>query len=324
MVSIKDLFSGYATSLHEEPPHLTLNKKLIINVAPTGSFTSRQQNPYQPYTMEENIRAAVESYRAGAAVWHVHARDDDGMPSKDPAVMRETIDRVRAECPDIVTSVIPYVDYNAPGVSQVSRCVDYMVKAGPHYMETAVLICTTGSFSEKFTYTVTSSILTDIVNYLEERGVKPEFQGHSYQALKDTYDWILARDLASAPALLNVMLGFHGYSHASPVGPDPWNYIYLMAMQGTLPSGAVHGICAGGRNWLPFANMAILLGFDMVRVGMEDSVYLHPHRDDKIRRCAETVERVVAIAKALGREIATPEVARQIMGLKPMHAQVPA
>ena len=61
-----------------------MGKKLIINVAPTGSFTSREQNPLQPYTMEENVKAAVEAYKAGAAVWHVHARERTGCRARTP------------------------------------------------------------------------------------------------------------------------------------------------------------------------------------------------------------------------------------------------
>ena len=74
MVDINELYSGILTSLHREAPHKTMAKKLIVNVAPTGSFTNREQNPGQPYTMEENVRAVVEAHKAGASVWHAHAR----------------------------------------------------------------------------------------------------------------------------------------------------------------------------------------------------------------------------------------------------------
>ena len=313
MATVKELFDGLQTGLHLEPRLETLQRKLVINVAPTGSFTSREQNPLQPYTMEENVKAAVDAYKAGAAVWHVHAREKDGLPSKDPHVMMETIDRVRDKCPDIVTSVIPYVDYAEVGLGTMKRCIDVMAAAGPHYMETAVLLIQTMAFSEKFTYSVTESVLKEQVRYLEAHGVRPEFQGHSYGGLKDVMDWLLATGIAKEAPLINIMMGFHGFSHASPLGPDPWNYIYLMTMQQTLPAGSVRGVCAGGRNWLPFSTLAILLGFDMVRVGMEDSVYVHPHRDEKIRTSADAVRKVVNIANELGREIATPAEARQML-----------
>src|SRR6516225_3960249 len=91
MVDIHALYSGILSNVHMELPHKTMDKKLIINVAPTGSFMNRQQNPGQPYTMEENVKAAIEAYKDGAAVWHVHARNKDGTPSKDPYVLKETM-----------------------------------------------------------------------------------------------------------------------------------------------------------------------------------------------------------------------------------------
>jgi 3-keto-5-aminohexanoate cleavage enzyme len=313
-MDIRDLYTGVVTGLAGEVPHKTLAKKLVINIAPTGSFTSRQQNPGQPYTMAENVKAAIEAYEAGASVWHVHARMADGLPSKDPHDLKATIDRVLDRCPDILTSVIPYDNYDAQGADQIKATVDLLSAAGPQYMRSAVLVITTTSFSEKFTYVVTQKTLSEQITYLEKHGVKPEFQGHSYSALKDSYDWIISQGLASEPYLTNVMMGFHGFSHASPLAPDPWNYIYMMMMQQMLPKGAVHGICCGGRNWLPFATMGILLGVDYIRIGMEDSVYVHPHRDDKIVKNADMVKMLVDLAGTLGREVATPAEAKVILG----------
>jgi 3-keto-5-aminohexanoate cleavage enzyme len=91
----------------------------------------------------------------------------------------------------------------------------------------------------------------------------------------------------------------------------------MMTMMQTLPPGCVRGVCAGGRNWLPFTVLAIMLGFDLVRVGMEDSVYVYPHKDRKLQTTAEAVELVATIAGALGREIATPDEAREILGINP-------
>lgn len=316
MVDIHDLYSGVLGNVHMERPHKTMDKKLIINVAPTGTFMNRQQNPGQPYTMEENVKAVIEAYKAGAAVWHVHAREKDGTPSKDPHVLKETIARVLDKCPDIVTSVVPYADYDKQGVDLIKRTVDVLCDAGPEYFQSAVLLIQTTGFSEKFTYVVTEKTLGDQVRYLEEHGVRPEFQGTSYQGIKDVLDWLVDKGLVKDPPLMNIMMGFHGFSHGSPLAPDPWNYIYMMTIQQTLAPNAVKGVCAGGRNWFPFVTMAMMLGFDMVRVGMEDSVYIHPHRDEKLKTSAEAVKRVVDIANALGREIATPDEAREILGVK--------
>jgi len=146
--------------------------------------------------------------------------------------------------------------------------------------------------------------------------VRPEYQVHAYSGLKDVQDWLIDKRIARNPPIMNLMTGFHGFSHATPLGPDPWNYIMMMTLMQSIPAGCVRGVCAGGRNWLPFTTLAIMLGFDMVRVGMEDSVYVHPHRDEKLKTSAEAVKRVVEVANALGREIAAPDEAREILGVR--------
>ena len=98
----------------------------------------------------------------------------------------------------------------------------------------------------------------------------------------------------------------------------------MMTMQQTFPAKAVKGVCAGGRNWMPFSTMAIMLGFDMVRVGMEDTVFVYPHREEKIQSSAQAVRKIVAIANELGREIATPAEAREIMGINAAAKRVSA
>ena len=324
MVDIKDLYSGILTGLHREKPQKTMDKKLIINVAPTGSFTTREQNLGQPYTMEENVHAVVEAYKAGASVWHVHGREKSGLPSKDPYVLKETIARVLDKCPDMIPSVMPYVNYNEQGLGLIKHCVDVLTDTGPHYMQSAVLLCQASSFSEKFTYTVTQKLLTEQVAYLEEHGVRAEYQTTSYQGIRNVTDWLIDTGIAKDPPLMNIMAGFHGHSYGSLIGPDFLGYEYIMTMQQTLASHAVKGLCVGGRNWLPFSVMAIMLGFDMVRVGMEDTVYLYPHRDDRIQTSADAVRKVVVIANELGREIATPAEAKAIMGINPAARQIPA
>lgn len=314
-MNLDSIYTGIVTGLHAEPRLSTMAKKLIINVAPTGSFTSRQQNPFQPYTMEENVRSVIEAYKAGAAVWHVHAREPHGTPSKDPFVVRETIDRVLQSCPDIVTSVIPYADYTKQGMEQIRPTVEVLKSAGPQYMETAVLLIMSMTISEKFTYVVTEKSLKETVSYLEENGVRPEYQGHAYSGIKDVLDWLVATGIAKSPPIMNVMAGFHGFNHATPLTPNGWNYINVMSLFQTLPPEGVRGICAGGRNWLPFTVLGIILGADMVRVGMEDAVYVHPHRDEKLTSSAQAVTLVKTIAEALGREIATPDEARAILGI---------
>ena len=130
-------------------------------------------------------------------------------------------------------------------------------------------------------------------------------------------DWLIETGIAKHPPIMNVMCGFHGFSHATPLTPDPWSYVYIMSLAQVMPAGEVQGFCAGGRNWLAFTTLGIMMGMDMVRVGMEDSVFVHPHQDEKLKTSAQAVELVRPIAESLGREISTADDARQILGSAP-------
>ncbi|MFC1815485.1 3-keto-5-aminohexanoate cleavage protein [Thermodesulfobacteriota bacterium] len=70
---------------------LTFNKKLVVNVAPSGAFVHRKENPHQPYSPDEIAKAVIDSYKAVATMWHVHCRDEESYPSSDPDVVRRTI-----------------------------------------------------------------------------------------------------------------------------------------------------------------------------------------------------------------------------------------
>ncbi len=315
MVTARDLFKGMRTSLDRDPKNPSMDKKLVINIAPTGSFTTREQNPNQPYTPREIAEQVIQSYEAGASAWHVHCRDESGIPSKDPEVIKGTIDIVLDKCPDIITSLNVIADYTQQGVGVISPIVEPLTKAGPKYIQTAVV--TTHSISVgNITLPYNQSTLTSIVEYLQEKGIKPEFQLHEYTGVFHVEDWLIYPGVLRKPHVMNLVLGFHAHHRASPTVPDPWGHIYLMAMMQTLPADCVVGVTVGGHNWLPITVEAIMLGIDCVRVGMEDTIWMYPHKDEKIRRCADVVTKVATIARELGRDIATPAEARKILGLE--------
>mgnify|MGYP001362120787 CR=1 FL=1 len=90
----------------------------------------------------------------------------------------------------------------------------------------------------------------------------------------------------------------------------------LASFETLIPNDLVTGATIGGHNWLPLTVQAIMLGVDCVRIGMEDTLWMYPHKEEVISSCAEVVRKVATIAKELGREIATPQQAREILGIK--------
>ena len=303
------------TSLDRDTGNPTMDKKLVINIAPTGSFTTREQNPNQPYSPREIAQQVINAYEVGASVWHVHCRYESGIPSKDPKMIIEMIDMVLAKCPDIITSINLFGDYTKQGVGLISPIAEPLAKAGAKYIQTGVVTPFSDAISEKFTLVMTESILTSMVKYLQEKGIKPEFQIHHYTALDHVEDWLIRQNIVNKPYLMNLCLGYHGFHKTSPTIPDPWGHIYMMAMMQTLPQGSVIGATVGGHSWLPLTVEAIMLGVDCVRVGMEDTIFMYPHKEEKIKNNATVVKQVVAMVEALGRKVGTADDYRTFIGI---------
>lgn len=301
--------------IHLDPMCLTMDKKLVINIAPSGVFIKRQQNPNQPYTANDIIPHVIESYEAGATVWHMHLRDKDAVPERSPQAYIEAIDRVLDTCPDMILSHSSHAGGAKEGADSLRpRCdplLEATAKCGRKYIETVVVAPARVGIEQP----MNEPILKDMVHYLQETGIKPEFQIFNYNCIYHVNSWLIEPGILNRPYIMNLISGYHGHDFVGPTNPDTLGYTYLVNMMQALPQDTVVGATIGGHNWLPLTVLAIILGVDCVRIGMEDTIWMYPHRDEKIKRCADVVKKVATIAMELGREIATPEEARKILGL---------
>ena len=312
---IKGIFEGLPYRLDLEPRSPTMDKKLMITVATTGGFLKKEQNPYQPYLPDEVASQAIDAYEAGASVWHVHVRDKDGyLVHKNPRPIIEAIDMIKARCPDMLMSQSRFVDPTKPGADGIKPLVEPLLAAGAEsgrsYIDTMVIIPAQTGITR-----VNEPIIVEIVQYLQSQGIKPEFQLFNYLCIDHVIRWLIQPGILHKPHIMNVLSGAHGHYFVGPTIPEAWGHIYLMTMMQQVPQGSVVGATIGGRNWLPLTVMAIMLGADCVRIGMEDAMWMYPHKDEMIAKSADTIKKIVAIARELGREIATPAEARKILGL---------
>ena len=307
----ENLFGGKIHwPLHLDPPLPALAKPVILNVMPTGSFITRAQNPAQPYTAEENARAAIAAYREGAAIWHMHIRDERGIPCKDPERIRGALDQVLEACPDLIISMNALADYNATGVGNISPIVEPLIRANPRYIDT-VVVHTESSRN----VTVEKEDLKDMVVYLQERGIKPEFECVEARGIHNIRAWVLNAGVdLKQPYFINCYAGSH---KGTPLDfGEAWAYRYALLMMESFPEHSVRGVNIGGRLWMPLSLFMIMLGADHVRIGMEEAVYFYPHKNELIENNAQMIATMVSLCRALGREVATPKAAREILGLR--------
>jgi len=150
------------------------------------------------------------------------------------------------------------------------------------------------------------------VQYLQEKKIKPEFMNHNWEGIQNVNEWLIKPGILDKPYLMSMGPGMH---NAADTYPDPWGMMYVLSMIKMMPKGSVISLSAGGRNWLSLSVFAMLLGVDNIRVGMEDHLWMYPHKEEIIKSSADETRKIATIARDLGRDVATPQQARKVMGI---------
>jgi 3-keto-5-aminohexanoate cleavage enzyme len=274
-----------------------LSEKLIITCALTGSASQWQKTTYLPITPEEIANDAIKAHAEGAAVAHVHVRDPvTKAPNPNVELYKEVMDRVREKC-DIVLQLTtggggPY------GISFEQRMSALDLRPEFASLNVATMTFGEGVFMNK------PSDVERAATLMKERGIKPEVEcydvGHLELARR-----LVEKGLLDEPLRVSLVMGV--------VGGIPATTENLVHMMKALPPGSRSNIIGVGKAQFPLATVGMTMGAD-VRVGMEDNIYLS--KGVLAKGNGELVAKVVRIAKELGKEPATPEEARRILGLR--------
>ncbi|MHA1584318.1 MAG: 3-keto-5-aminohexanoate cleavage protein [Promethearchaeota archaeon] len=274
-------------------------EKLIITAAICGAEVLKEHNPAVPYTIEEIGREAESAYKAGAAIIHLHVRNDDGVPTQDKARFKAAMDEIRRRCPDVI---IQPSTGGAVGMSADERLQPTELKP-----EMATLDCGTCNFGGDDVFVNTENMIKEFATRMNERGIKPECEVFD-KGMIDMALRLHKKGFIKSPMHFNMVMGVNGGISGTPRD--------LLFMINSIPAGSTFTVCGIGRFELPMVTMSILMG-GHARVGFEDNVYIS--KGVLAKSNGELVEKVVRIAKELGRDIATPAEARQILGLSPQN-----
>jgi 3-keto-5-aminohexanoate cleavage enzyme len=269
-------------------------EKLIITAAICGAEVTKEHNPAVPYTVEEIGREAESAYKAGASIIHLHVREDDGTPTQDKARFKSCMDEIKKRCPDVI---IQPSTGGAVGMTDEERLQP--TELGP---EMATLDCGTLNFGGDEIFINTENTIKNFGRILKERGVKPEIEVFD----KGMIDYAIKfqkQGFINKPMHFDFVLGVQ----MSATARD------LTFMVDSIPEGSTWTVAGMGRHQIPMAMIGMAMGGN-VRVGFEDNIYLS--KGVLAKSNGELVEKVVRIAMELGREIATPDEAREILGLK--------
>lgn len=272
-------------------------EKLIITAAICGAEVTKEQNPAVPYTVEEIVREAKSAVDAGAAIVHLHVREDDGTPTQSKARFKECLDAIYKVCPDVI--VIPSTG-GAVGMTAEER-----LQPTELFPEMATLDCGTCNFGDEV-FENTMPMMRDFGKRMLENNIKPEYECFEMGHLDTILTMAKKGQVPGAPMQFNFVLGVPGCTPATVQN--------LCWMVNAIPAGSTWTATGIGRHAFTLAAHAIVMGGN-VRVGFEDNLNLE--RGVPAKSNGELVAKVVRIAKELGRPIATSAEAREILGLKP-------
>ena len=304
------------------------NRKVIITCAVTGAMHTPTMSEYLPITPEQIAQQSIEAVEAGASIVHLHARDPiDGRPSPDPAIFDQFV-------PEIARQTGAVINITTGGSTRMTLAerLAYPLRAKPEMCSLNM-----GSMNisihpiakkmqnwkhewekpyvegmEDLIFRNTFKDIKNIMQELGESGTRFELEcydvGHLYNLA-----YFVDEGLIKPPFFIQSIYGVLG-----GLGPDPENLAMMRGVADRLfgRSSYEFSILGAGRHQMPLLTVGAIMG-GHVRVGLEDSIYLEKGVIAKSN--ADQVRKIRRILEELSYEIATPDEARQILGLKGAH-----
>lgn len=282
-------------------------QKTIITAALTGAQQGKEANPNLPIRPDEIIAQGYAAWQAGAAILHIHARDAAGKASADVDIFAEIVAGLQSRC----DAVINLSAGGAIAGLTLSERLRVVTELRPEIASLSVgsamvgrYDAAAGRWARDFTLCQSYADLEQIAQTMLAAGTKPELEIYDLGMLNNA---LLLYDmgLLPEPLFFNFVLNLQGQNPA----PTPRNLLHLVE---SLPPAAVWLATGIGRSEFSVAAMAVVMG-GHVRVGLEDNVYVE--RGVLAESNAQLVDKAVLITRALGREVASPNEARAILGL---------
>lgn len=271
--------------------------KVIITAAITGSRITRDQTPYIPYTPEEISESAIECWNAGAATVHIHVRDPEtGLGTQDLELFRQVVEPLREKTELVLCLTTSGIAGRNLPIQE--RLVSLELRPELASFDAGSINLGGGVFSNP------PEFLDEAAKVMREKGVKPEIEifdsGMIVTALR-----MRDKGKLDEPLHFQFVLGTPWGAPATPKS--------LLHLCEHIPENATWSVIGIGKGQLPMSMMGLIMG-GHIRVGMEDNIYYK--QGELARTNAQFVERIVRIAREYGRDVASPEEARALLGLR--------
>jgi 3-keto-5-aminohexanoate cleavage enzyme len=289
---------GSAFADVDQMPRWNLSDKVAISATMNGAFFSKRANPAIPVSAEEIIASAEECIREGANIIHLHVRDESGYNVLETERFRAVIDILRERHPHVA------IDGCLVAVNdEESSAMKDMLKTG---LLDAVPINTTAILIGDNMFLKSPHAIIEKTRLTLEAGLKPQIAVYSDGDIDNARRFLIDSGLVEPPFFWLILPALPGCSPMySPQSMISGLTRYVSTIREIAPDSVI-SVCAAGRASTYLATLALLMGLN-VRVGMEDTVYTWPHKDELLPSNAHHFKLIRDIASSLGRELMTAD-----------------
>lgn len=286
------------SAFHDQPISVPwdIPETMAVSVAITGAFFRKNQNPNQPITTAEIRDSARECLEAGASTVHIHVRDDEGYNVLSLERFADVIEPLKKDYPDLSVDgcLVPAL---AGEWAEMKRVMATGLLDGAP-------INTTATYIGDSLFVKPAPIMIEKTRLIVESGATPEIAIYTDADVSNADRFLIKSGLIKGPAFWLILPALPG---CSPM-ENPRQMIEGLTRTVTMirdidPDGPIM-VCAAGRAAMYVATLAAAMGLH-IRVGMEDTYWLWPHRDDRIQSNLQAFELGSKLGDVLGRRVAT-------------------
>ena len=278
-----------------------MNRKFILNFAPTGLIPTKDMTQYVPIAPNEVIKQALEAADLGVNMVHLHARDPrTGEPTYKKEIFKEIIEGIRKKNKDLVLCV----STSGRQFNEFEKRSEVLELTGKHKPDFASLTLSSLNFNNQASINE-PKLIKDLAKKMKDNGIRPELEAFDLGMINYA-KYLIHKGLIKPPYYFNLILGNIACAQA--------DILHLGLMINELPENSIWSV-GGIGDWQLRMNIMSLLSGGGVRVGIEDNIWFDEERK-KLATNRMYIERILKISKALELEPYTQKEARKILGLE--------
>jgi 3-keto-5-aminohexanoate cleavage enzyme len=300
------MFSDIFTDLRVQPPW-SIPEIAVVSAAVCGAFIDKRQNPAHPISTAEIRKEAIDCIEAGATSIHLHVRDEEtGLSIGDLDAYHDIVDPIKEKYGDKVL-VDGCCVFGHTFEEVVAPATDGLFEVSP-------VNPVAGYVGDTVRYVPIKNIQAS-AEYFQEKGIKVQVSIHDTGSIDNAKRFLIDPGILQKPYYWIILPALPGLLYMQSPRSMIESLLLVVNRLMEIDDNSIIMVCNAGRASCHLAMLALLMGLH-VRVGMEDTIWKYPHKDDLMESNGESVRIACEIVKLLGRRVATADEYRQLIGSK--------